>query len=62
MQPSDYRESALLHLAGSLPPAVTADLLGLSHQAAHRWSVLAGRPWGTYVAGRLARPVDRDPS
>ncbi|WP_163508188.1 hypothetical protein [Fodinicola acaciae] len=53
IQPSDYRASALLHLAGTLPPAVTADLLGLTPLTAHRWSVLAGRPWATYVADRL---------
>jgi len=38
------RASALLQLAGELPPTVVADLLGLRPKTAVAWSQLAGRP------------------
>jgi hypothetical protein len=53
IQPSS-RAAALLHLAGEMPPAVLGDLLRLGHTAVQDWSTLAGRPWASYAADRLA--------
>jgi hypothetical protein len=53
IQPSAYRASALLHLAGQMPPAVLGQLLGLGRTAVQEWSTLAARPWAGYVADRL---------
>jgi hypothetical protein len=58
VQPSAHRASALLHLAGEMPPAVLGDLLGLGRTAVQDWSTLAARPWASYVADRLAEPHD----
>ena len=58
VQPTAHRASALLHLAGEMPPAVLGDLLGLGRTAVHDWSTLAARPWASYVADRLAEPHD----
>jgi len=58
IQPSAHRASALLHLAGEMPPAVLGDLLGLGRTAVQDWSTLAARPWASYVADRLAKPRD----
>jgi integrase len=44
------RASALLQLAGELPPTVVADLLGLRPKTAIAWGQLAGRPWAAYPA------------
>jgi integrase len=44
------RASALLQLAGELPPTVVADLLGLRTKTAIAWGQLAGRPWAAYPA------------
>ncbi len=46
------RPSALLQLAGELPPTVVADLLGLRPKTAIAWGQLAGRPWAAYPARR----------
>jgi hypothetical protein len=59
VQPSAHRASALLHLAGEMPPAVLGDLLGLGRTAVQDWSTLAGRPWAGYIADRLAGARDR---
>lgn len=37
-------------LAGVLPAAVLADLLGISEGNAARWSELAGGDWASYAA------------
>ena len=47
------RGGALLALAADLPASVLADLLGLSIAAALRWSALAARDQGIYLAARL---------
>ena len=44
------RNSALLELAREVPPAILADLLGLTPEAVDRWRELAGGDWTTYVA------------
>ena len=50
------RASALLQLAGELPPTVVADLLGLRPKTAIAWGQLSGRPWAAYPALRDQRP------
>jgi integrase len=50
------RASALLQLAGELPPTVVADLLGLRPKTAIGWGQLAGRPWAAYPALRDQQP------
>ena len=42
------RASALLQLAGELPPTVVADLLGLRPKTAIAWGQLVGRLWAAY--------------
>lgn len=44
----DGRSTALITLARDVPPSVLADLLGLSIDAATRWSTLSGRDWIDY--------------
>lgn len=46
------RNAALVSLAAQLPPAVLADLVGLHHVTAARWSQLAARDWHAFVAAR----------
>jgi integrase len=42
------RRTALLQLAGQMPAAVLADLLGINILTATKWAETAGRPWGDY--------------
>jgi hypothetical protein len=49
---NDARRAALLELAGRLPAAIVADLLGVHVSTATQWAELAGRPWGDYPALR----------
>jgi hypothetical protein len=49
------RASALLQLAGELPPTVVADLLGLRPKTAIAWGQLAGRPWAAYPGQQETR-------
>lgn len=46
------RNTALLHLASTTPPAVFASLIGLSIGTATRWASLAGASWNNYAALR----------
>lgn len=46
------RNSALLHLASTTPPAVFANVVGVSIGAATRWAVHAGSAWNNYAAMR----------
>jgi len=46
------RNTALLHLASTTPPAVFASLIGLSIGTATRWAALAGASWNSYAALR----------
>jgi hypothetical protein len=49
------RQSALLHLAGEIPAAILADVVGITVNTAGTWAEIAGRPWGEY-------PTLRDPA
>jgi hypothetical protein len=44
------RAAALLHLAHTLPPAILADLLGISESRAGEWSRAATGDWARYAA------------
>jgi hypothetical protein len=44
------RAAALLHLARTLPPAILADLLGISESRAADWSRAANGDWARYAA------------
>jgi len=46
------RNSAMLHLAATVPPAVFASLIGISTGAATKWAGYAGSNWTTYAAIR----------
>lgn len=46
------RNTALIDLAGDLPSAVLADLLGLSSSAATNWANHTKRNWTDYIAAR----------
>lgn len=46
------RNSAMLHLAATVPPAVFARLIGISIGAATRWAEYGGSNWTTYAAIR----------
>lgn len=48
----------MLHLAGTVPPAVFASLIGISSGAATRWAEYAGSNWTTY-AGIRTKATDR---
>lgn len=55
------RTGALLGLAATVPPAILADLLGLSEGSAASWSRLAGGDWARYAAnGPEPLPAARD--
>ncbi|MDQ6774947.1 MAG: hypothetical protein M3071_01725 [Actinomycetota bacterium] len=49
---NDARRAALLQLAGRLPAAIVADLLGMHIATATQRADIAGRPWGDYPALR----------
>ena len=44
------RAAALLHLAQTLPPAIVADLLGISEGRAADWTRAATGDWARYAA------------
>jgi len=52
IQPAKHRVAALAQLAAEMPPAVVADLLGITPNTASLWARLAGRPWSDYVSMR----------
>lgn len=43
------RNTALLHLASTTPPAVFASLIGINISTATRWAGLAGAAWNSYA-------------
>jgi hypothetical protein len=49
---NDARRAALLELAGRLPAAIVADMLGIHITTAAQWAAIAGRPWGDYPSLR----------
>jgi hypothetical protein len=51
------RAAALLHLAQTLPPAILADLLGISESRAADWTRTAAGDWARYAA---ALEIGRD--
>jgi hypothetical protein len=44
------RNTALLHLASTTPPAVFATIIGIDISTATRWAALAGAVWNNYAA------------
>jgi hypothetical protein len=46
------RNTAMFHLAVTVPPAVFASLIGISIGAATQWAEYAGQNWTTYAAIR----------
>jgi hypothetical protein len=46
------RRTALLQLAGQMPAALVADLLGVHVATATQWAQIAGRTWSDYPALR----------
>lgn len=46
------RNTALLHLASTTPPAVFASLIGISTGTATRWATLTGSAWNNYAVAR----------
>lgn len=54
------RNTAMLHLASTTPPAVFAELIGISIGNATRWAELSGASWNRYAAQpRRRMPNDR---
>jgi hypothetical protein len=49
-----HRRAALLHLAGEIPAAILADIVGVHINTATAWAEIAGRPWGDYPGLREA--------
>lgn len=47
------RRSTLLQLAGEIPAAIVADLLGIHIHTATKWADIAGRPWSDYPTLRV---------
>ncbi len=47
------RNTALLHLAATVPPAVFASLIGINVSTATKWAEYAGSNWASYAALRL---------
>lgn len=47
------RTAALVDLCQYVPPAVLADLLGISEHNAARWAKLSGGEWARYAAARV---------
>lgn len=46
------RNTALLHLASTTPPAVFASLIGIHVNTATRWAELTGSAWNSYAGAR----------
>lgn len=40
------------HLAGEIPAAILADIVGVHVATAGAWADIAGRPWGDYPSLR----------
>ena len=50
LTPASHRAAALLNLAARMPPAVLADVLGISIATAEHWAHLAGRDRACYLS------------
>ena len=53
------RNTAMLHLAATVPPAVFATLIRISVSTATRWAEYAGSNWTTYAAIRARATTSR---
>ena len=57
------RTSALAHLLNTVPPAVLAQLIGMSAQSAERYSAALRTDYSRYVALRVGGPLNsREPT
>ncbi len=54
------RTGSLASLAAQMPPAILADLLGISESSAAHWSALAGGEWASYAAHAAQRYTPSD--
>lgn len=52
IRPGKSRHAAMFALAGGIPAAVLADLIGIADTTAIRWAALAARDWSGYIAQR----------
>lgn len=53
------RNTAMLHLAATVPPAVFASLIGVDNGTATRWAEYAGGNWTTYAAVKTGSTASR---
>lgn len=51
------RTGALIDLCQHVPPAILADMLGISEHNAARWAKLSGGEWARYAAERVPQDV-----
>ena len=51
------RTGALIELCQRVPPAILADMLGISEHNAARWAKLSGGEWARYAAERVPQEV-----
>ena len=51
------RTAGLIDLCQHVPPAILADLLGISEHNAARWAKLSGGEWARYAAERVPRQL-----
>jgi hypothetical protein len=51
------RTAVLVDLCQQVPPAILADLLGISEHNAARWAKLSGGEWARYAAARVPQEV-----
>jgi hypothetical protein len=56
IEPRNTRNTARAQLAGTIPAAMLAEILGIGAQTATRWTAIANGNWAAYVAARTASP------
>jgi hypothetical protein len=56
IRPLAGRTSAVMTIAGALPPTILADLLGISETTATKWYRIAGGEWSRYAAHGATAP------
>ncbi|MEU6578509.1 hypothetical protein [Streptomyces sp. NPDC046805] len=61
LRPRSDRSTALFALAGELPAAVLARLLGISTDTAATWQQIAAGDWAAYAAAVADRPQPPQP-
>lgn len=52
IRPGHARHAAMFALAGTVPAAVLAELIGIADKTAVKWAALAARDWSEYVTQR----------